>query len=670
MEKLLVTYALLGYLKETSFSTAPIIELYVPIVKRALREYAIENNISEYKGRSFVELSEKIKSIFGLNIPIPILAKIMEFIRDEINDERVFALYSDGAFIIKSMVFDGIEDVLQVEKDNIQLLEDSYRSFCESNNCKFDFEELKNFILASQIDLFTDKRVDLLDMDYYVPKFVAEKFDDEVIFRIMSNIYLGGIIASYLELNITKKVTDAELLLDTNFFISLIDLNTEDSYYICKQLYNLCVQLGFRLTMLSSTVEQIRVLLGNRINDFGSKEYIGTLRAADIFNACIRRDLDKTALEKIRDSVDYKINEFGIVVIQEAQIQDIIDRAKKSEDYRNLIIKRQNNEESALNDCVAKFYVKQKRGNRIQEFADVKCWFLHNSFSLNDDDAGHKIQDRYSISANELLVLLWLSSPAQGKGVKINNLTKGGLASYITKYRRAKMPSIEVLKKIKKRADQAVELGKISEKDTYNLSIRMAEGYITSAQVDAQLIGENVSDEQFVSNLKSFSEEADRYKAEKELQILEYQERIRNLEEIVSHSNEERDSIKEERDLIKKELNSIRGEQDQIKMELEQYRLDAYNNKRDKYVEKELKKVEIYTYVYLVIVVIIIVSWSLNEFYSNCLNSIASTGISVFLFIMITFGLRFINHTRIVEFFCRKKLKSRLKEEFERANER
>lgn len=34
MEKLLVTYALLGYLKETSLSKAPIIELYVPIVKK------------------------------------------------------------------------------------------------------------------------------------------------------------------------------------------------------------------------------------------------------------------------------------------------------------------------------------------------------------------------------------------------------------------------------------------------------------------------------------------------------------------------------------------------------------------------------------------------------------------------------------------------------------
>ncbi len=78
MEKLLVTYALLGYLKETSLSKAPIIELYVPDrQKKALREYAMENNIEEYKGRSFVELSEKIKSIFGLeNSYIPIYQKL------------------------------------------------------------------------------------------------------------------------------------------------------------------------------------------------------------------------------------------------------------------------------------------------------------------------------------------------------------------------------------------------------------------------------------------------------------------------------------------------------------------------------------------------------------------------------------------------------------------
>ena len=86
----------------------------------------------------------------------------------------------------------------------------------------------------------------------------------------------------------------------------------------------------------------------------------------------------------------------------------------------------------------------------------------------------------------------------------------------------------------------------------------MAEGYITSTQVDTQLISEEVSDDQFVLNLKSFSEEADRYKVEKEKQILNYQAKIKELEEIVSQHKEEKDSMKKEQNLIKQELEQLK----------------------------------------------------------------------------------------------------------------
>ena len=508
MDNLLTTYALLGYLKETSPSKAAITELYIPIVKKAMSEYALEKGLTEYKGRSLSEISLKIKSIFDIEIPLPILAKIMEAICKEISDENVFALYQDGAFIIKSYVFDTIDEIIEQEKNNIEKLKQDYQIYCNTNGFKSDFEELKQFILAQQIELFTDKRSDLLDVDYYVPNYVLDKLDDEPIFKVMSNIYLGSIIASYLEQNITKKVTEAELLIDTNFFISLIDLNTEDAHHICNQLFSLCQQLGYRFTMLNSTVNQIRVLLSNRINDFASRDFIGSVRCADVFNACIRKNLDKTGLERIKDNIQRLIEEKGIVIIQDAQIKEIIEKAKRSQEYKELFQKRKN-AESALNDTVAKYYVESKRGNNIREFVDVKCWFLHNSFSPYDYSYGRKVHERYLISANELLVLLWLSSPAQGEQIKINDVTRGGLASYITKYRRSKMPTRDTLKVIKKRVDDAMSYGLITEKDTFNLCIRMAEGHLTQEQVDESLIPESVTNEQFAAKLKEYTSEVE-----------------------------------------------------------------------------------------------------------------------------------------------------------------
>ena len=469
-EKLLSTYALLGYLKETSPSKAAITELYIPIVKKAMSEYASEKGMTEYKGRSLSEINLKIKTIFDIDIPLPILAKIMESIKNEINDENIFALYQDGAFIIKSYVFESIDEVIEQEKSNIDRLQQDYKLYCSENGFKFDFDELKQFILTQQIELFTDRRSDLLNVDYYVPKYVSERLNNESIFKVMSNIYLGSIIASYLEHNITDKVTEAELLLDTNFFISLIDLNTEDAYHTCNQLFTLCQQLGYRFTMLNSTLNQIRVLLSNRITDFASRDFIGSVRCADVFNACIRKNLDKTKLERIKDNIQRLVEDRGIVIIQDAQIKWLIDKAKKSQDYKELL-QRRKNADSALNDTVAKLYVENKRGQNVREFVDAKCWFLHNSFSPYDYSYGRKIHERYLISANELLVLLWLSSPAQGQQIKISDVTRGGLASYITKYRRSKMPTRDTLKVIKKRVDDALSYGLITEKDTFNFTI-------------------------------------------------------------------------------------------------------------------------------------------------------------------------------------------------------
>ena len=643
MDNLLTTYALLGYLKETSPSKAAITELYIPIVKKAMSEYALENGLTEYKGRSLSEISLKIKSIFDIEIPLPILAKIMETICEEIDDENVFALYHDGAFIIKSYVFDSIDEIIEQEKNNIEKLKQDYQVFCDINGFEFNFEELKQFILAQQIELFTDKQSDLLDVNYYVPKYVFDRLDDESIFKVMSNVYLGSIIASYLEQNITKKVTEAELLLDTNFFISLIDLNTEDAHHTCCQLFSLCQQLGYRFTMLNSTVNQIRVLLSNRINDFASRDFIGSVRCADVFNACIRKNLDKTGLERIKDNIQRLIEEKGIVIIQDAQIKELIEKAKRSQEYKELFQKRKN-AESALNDTVAKYYVESKRGYNIREFVDVKCWFLHNSFSPYDYSYGRKIHERYLISANELLVLLWLSSPAQGEQIMINDVTRGGLATYITKYRRSKMPTRDTLKVIKKRVDDAMSYGLITERDTFNLCIRMAEGHLTQEQVDESLIPDSVTNEQFAAKLKEYTSEVE---DNKQKQKQDADAKIEDLNKKI-----------EEKDNQIKSLND----------RLESIEKSNYQKSKDQFVNAKMHKLTKDTWINVLLILAICALWCVNEFYKQTLPIKWSIPVAIIAASATTFGTLLLRKTNLKEFFWRKGLRECFGKEFDKLN--
>lgn len=641
-DKLIITYALLGYLKETSLRDSAIIELYEPIVKKALSEYSAEYTLSEIKGRSLSEISKKVEDMFGLNIPIPILSAIMKNIAKQIDDDNVFAIYNDGAFILKSYVFYDIDQQLEVEKKNIAILQEDYRYYCDLHKYAFDFKELEQFILAQQIDLFTEKQSFFLDLNYFVSKYVHEKLNDDNIFGIMSNIYLGGVLSSYLELNITQKVTDAELLLDTNFFISLIDLNTEDSYHICKQLFDLCSQMGFKFTILQRTVEQIRILLANRIQDFANKDFIGTVRCADIFNACVRRGLDKSNLEQIRDSILKILKELNVVVITDAQIQKIIDDASKSQEFKELIKKRNNNRDSALTDTIAHFYVESRRGRVIKEFVDVKCWFLHNSYSAYEYNSGRKIHNRISISANELLILLWLSSPSQGDNIKIKDVTRGGLASYVTKYRRSKAPTKEVLRKIKKRADHIISIGVIEERDLYNIGLRMAEGNFSTEETNVLVEEEN--DEIFADKIKEYSEE--------------YNQERKGLLDTIS-DKEKAISDKEEQIIFLEKRNK------QNEFDIKDLNNRLYLIEKEKFVSDGLKKRKHYAIGYLVFIFIITLFWIINRVYSNVIEDPYATIISFVCFGLPTFGLRFIDHTTIKEFLCRGKLKERLENDFD-----
>lgn len=641
-DKILSTYALLAYLKETSISAqTAITDLYIPLVKKAMSEYANENGLSEYKGRSLSEIQQKIRSIFEIEIPLPILAKILKSISAEIDDDNIFALYGDGAFIIKSYVFNDINTLVESERANINLLKEDFRAYCKENGFKYDFEELEQFILAQQMDIFTDKRTDLLSIDYYIPKYIQERIANDSIFKIMSNIYLGSIIASYLAQNITQKVTDTELLLDTNFFISLINLNTEDAYHTCNQLFSLCQQLGFRFTMLNSTVNQIKVLLSNRINDFVNRDFIGSVRAADVFNACIRNNIDKTGLERIKDNITRMIDEKGILVIKDAQILDIIDKAKKSAEYKELIQKRQYNADSALNDIVAKLYVERKRGNDIREFVDVKCWFLHNSYSPYDYSYGHKVHERYLISANELLVLLWLSCPASGQKIKINDITKSGLASYITTYRRSKTPTRETLKIIKKRIDAVAADGLITEKDTFNLCIRMAEGHLTQAQVDESLVPETITDEQFAAKLKEFSQQEESNKLQQK------QKNDKQISELTSQIEQKDGQIQN----LSERIQSLEEKE--------------YQRQKNKYVDDQINQLKRDTWINVIIVGVVIALCFVNEYYKQVLPTIVSVIIAVLATLATTFVTSWLRETSIKDYFCRKGLRERLAKQYD-----
>ena len=109
-------------------------------------------------------------------------------------------------------------------------------------NCTIDFGELINFIKAQEIDLFTNTKSNFQDANSLLPKYLDTIIQERSnVYQIVCNLYLGSLLASYFELNLQKVSNNVKLLIDTNFFISLIDLNTEDAFSVCNQVFQLLI---------------------------------------------------------------------------------------------------------------------------------------------------------------------------------------------------------------------------------------------------------------------------------------------------------------------------------------------------------------------------------------------------------------------------------------------
>lgn len=295
---------------------------------------------------------------------------------------------------------------------------------------------------------------------------------------------MGGVIASYLKFQIHEKVVDTELLVDTNFYISLLDLNTEEAYETCKQLFNITASMGFRYSILETTIEQIRILLSNRSKRYKDKDLFARIDIADVLSACDRRGLSQSDLDAYKDNILNDLGERGINIIYSANIRSLIQKTSKSKDLQTLT-KLRHNEQSAFNDLLAQEYVSSKRaGKSIAEFSDVNCWFLNNSYSTNKTEVNKPIWQRFSITASDLLVLLWFANPSLKVGSDSKILAATSLSANVFQYRSEKYPTYKVIQRMQEKIIQLQTSNLISQKVIANLCIRMSEGCIDGNEAE------------------------------------------------------------------------------------------------------------------------------------------------------------------------------------------
>lgn len=653
-EKKSVAYSLLSHIRNSGTLITGPIDYFLPLVKRALNSL---NSSGKRGGKSIIEIFDEVYKMFALEIPIPVLSKILKKIENQenINGKENFKLYNDNSYQLKDYHFFEYEQLFQDKSREISDLDTLFTQFCEINDYKSEYS-LVAYIDKRKMSLLKHLNSDL-DKNGVKNGVIEAKFIDYFkniphVFDLIKNIYLGSLISTYLEFEITEYQEDTELLLDTNFIISLLDLNTPESTKTCEKVIELGIKRGFKISIMDDTIKEIQQLLYKKAENINNSTLIKYVNPEDILNACERRRLNRADLERIADNVQENLNKRGFYIIY---VQDSLkNRAKHSAEYESLKEIRFN-KISALHDATAILYVRDKRAKKIKKFEDAKCWFVNNS--MNNDEGNDSIYNddflRETIRADELLSILWLSNPEIKKDLNENEFAEIGLNSMVSISLNSSLPKASVIKELEDNIFKYCEEG-VTEKDILNLATRITNNQIKNVQELNDIASEEKKDE-FVKRIKEESEKQEKIEQERSSKLTKlmttFKSKIKTFDsEIEAHS--------QNANVLSLENEDLKDEVSFLKDELERERTRAAVKK---WQNNSLYLLLASLLIFVVFLVIMGFSsqWNFDKFYVNLeslkeniiLSGIITVIYSIFnIFVLVNIYNRYFNESNIKAF--------------------
>lgn len=604
MTNKIVTYSLLAHINESRDLSTNYEDLFAPLVKRVIAQMS---QGKKFEGAEITEIKDVVDRSYGWDIPPATLKKLLQQIEKEVNKEgepSVMKVYGDGSFQIRPFIFDEFDEEIERRNRELTALEGIYGDFLKSEGLEsqVSVQSIYDFVEQSKVSLgkYINKKYVTTSADNTVEaRFVNFISSIPQLYAIFQSIYIGSIISTYLEyVPQDVKKQEVELVLDTNFIVSLLDLNTAQSTKNCTKLLELAKKMGYRFSVLEITMREIDGLLSNRIDYFDTSFLASLVDPEDIYNACRRRGLNKTDLGKIRSDVEKDIGQHGISIV--SNVQKYENHAKFSPEFESLKTHR-NTVFAALHDATCIDYVKTKRGRPIHDFAKVNCWFVNNS-SRRQSYTGTNGNQPYMIKAEDLLNMLWLSSPRIKKELSISEVAKIGISRLVASTLNDALPIPKIIKELDYNiAKYAKE--EISDEDI----IRVAQSIGQRSFTDVDELNDLAESEnrQFVQKLHQIATE----------QKVKEEEHVALLNRVVDQWASETKAVTDERKSISdtqenvKTLTLMNGNlADQIRKERQQ-RIEITNRyvkeKRSAFEKKAIKSWRISSVVLLATAILI-----------------------------------------------------------------
>lgn len=590
-----ITYSLLAHVRNSGTLIKGPIDPFIPLIKRSLYKLNSKGILS---GKSIKEIHDISTELYAIDFPLPVLKTILQQIASEVNtDGQInFQLYQDGAFALKNFYFEEFEEQIQASKREVETLEKLYIDFLKLNKIDtkekttiFDFIDKNKISISKYLANSTtanghDYTIEAQFVDFF------KKIPD--VFDIVRNIYLGSIISSYLEYKTENATQQVELVFDTNFIISLIDLNTPESTHTCNKLMEVCKNIGYSFTILNDTVEETKSLIQKKAEHYSSSLLSKRVNPEDIYNACERRNLNQNDLERIIDNLDTTLNSKGIQILPHTDKYKNV--AKFSSEYKSYQKYRSSNF-AALHDATVLYYVREKRKNKIKEFEKVNCWFVNNSITheteeLKDNNFNSNDYQPEIIRADELLNILWLANPSLSNTMDSKELVEIGLSSIVAYTLNSSLPKASIIREL----DENIHKYRgeiITDKDILLISSRISHRQLKNIAELNTLA--NKDEKQFANRIK---EEANKQQQEEDERIKKLDLLFQKFEKQIASLDKARQELKVKKNELEVEIKTssettvskdkhINDLQERI-LELEKQQKQA----NQKQLEKDTKK--------------------------------------------------------------------------------
>jgi hypothetical protein len=526
--KKVAAFSLLAHINDNNIGIRSFQDIFIPIVKSALCKM---NNEGVKSGQSITEIKGQVDKIFALDIPIPILRNLLVIVSNDVekNPDNQFILHKDGAFQMNKYLFADYEEELAQKESEIDEVDKIYKAYLTSNGLDpktepsiFDYIDLNRTNLSK---FFAYKKDTPLEIEYvHQANFINSIKPNKKIYDILRRVYLGSIIAAYLEVEIGEVKNKTELLLDTNFILGLLDLNSTEATHTCRKISVICDKLGFTKSILPFTIEEIELLIEKKASQLENAFFQGYLDPESIYNAAKRRNLSKTQLQQIAKNLsdiiskEYKIN----VVGNDTKFRNLAkyQYVKIYEFYKRL---RGDHGFSALHDTTAIAYVKEKRGKPIKgDLMKANCWFVTNTpFRLALPEYTEYLPE--IIRAEEILNFLWLSNPSVTAFINSSELSSLGLTRLVSTTISYSLPSPKVLRDLDDNFN-AYGGTAITADDTIMVAAMIAKKRIDRPDELNKIALQ--SPDSFISKVKDFADQGRREEKEMQEKLQKILERL------------------------------------------------------------------------------------------------------------------------------------------------